>query len=236
MKRLIALIPLAGLAASAAAEMQTVKCPATRDTGLSAYGSERNSNTGAADRFKLKIWQEFALVDFDVSALKGKRISSARIYLKHTGGAVLGLNGGSDLRWLVVSTVGHDWVEGKCTSLGETPKAGGATFNESSFGKRSWGWRGAKVYDVSLGNGNTLRSQTVLDSVEGYLRADLDVRMVQALVAGASHGLLLMDGSTSVGQNSRVRSREGGDGPFLVVTVAGDGYHEERAVSPFARA
>ena len=119
--------------ASAAAPAETVKCKATRDVWLSAANQQEvDCNMGAARTIKLKVWQEFGLVDFDVAALKGKRITAAYVYVKPAGGAKLRLHGGTDLKWLTVSTVSHDWVEGKSARYGKDTAGHGATFNESS--------------------------------------------------------------------------------------------------------
>lgn len=176
---------------------------------------------GGAPRIKLKIWQELGLVDFDVSALVGRSIEAAYLYVKPAGGHVLGLNGGTDLRWLTVSTVTRDWVEGR--ARGSAPRRGdpGATFREASYGKRDWGWPGARVWDVILGNGHSLRFDGSLDPTgDGWLRIKIDRRLVQALVSGSSHGLALMDGSTQWIANCYIKSRESGEGPFLEV-IAG---------------
>jgi len=77
MRRIPAVVMLAGLAAAASAGAEGVRCPATRDVWLSAMGKEADYNMGAARSMKLKVWQEFALVDFDVSALAGKRPTEA---------------------------------------------------------------------------------------------------------------------------------------------------------------
>ncbi|HET6426935.1 MAG TPA: hypothetical protein VFJ30_00885 [Phycisphaerae bacterium] len=222
MKRTLLIATVLVLAFVAAAPAETVKCKATRDVWLSAMGAEADDNMGAARTIKLKVWQEFGIADFDVAALKGKKISAAYVYVKPAGGQKLGLNAGTDLRWLTVSTVSHDWVEGTSARYGGDPDGGGATFNESSYRKRNWGFEGAKAWDVILGNGNTLRCDRWMDPANGWLKAKIDPRMVQALVAGASHGLLLMDGSTSVGVNCTINARESGNGPYLEVVTDGE--------------
>ena len=220
-RRTVTTVALAGVAAAASgARAEAVRCEATRDVWLSAANrKERDCNMGAAPTIKLKVWQESGLVDFDVAALKGKTVTAAAVYVKPAGGHKLGLNGGTDLKWLTVSTVGHDWVEGRSRDYSPDPAGSGATFNESSYKKADWGFEGARCWDVILGNGRTLRCDRPLEPVNGWLRAEIDPRMVQALLAGASHGLLLMDGATSVGVNCRIFARESGKGPYLVVTA-----------------
>ena len=224
MKRTTTVLTLVALLAAAAAHApaETVTCKASRDVWLSAMGVEADYNMGAARTMKLKVWQEFALVDFDVSALKGKTITAAWVSVKPTGGCAGGPNLGSFLKWLTVSTVSCDWVEGRSDRYGKDEAGRGATFNESSYKTSPWGWRGAKAWDVILGNGNTLRSDQAMVVAGGRLKCKIDPRLVQALVARASHGLLLMDGSTSVGVNCTIASRESGQGPVLIVTTSGD--------------
>ena len=222
MTRTSCAIVLTILFAQMPAAAQTVRCNASRDTWLSnAIEKEKSCNMGAATRIKLKIWQEFGIVDFDVSALEGRTISEAWLSVKPAGGHKLGLNGGSDLRWLSVSTVSHDWVEGKSRRYAHDTAGHGATFLESSHQRRNWGWDGARAWDVILGNGNTLRFDGELVPARGRLRIKLDPRLVRALVAGASHGLCLLDGTTYVGVNSYIATRETGNGPYLEVTVSG---------------
>ena len=221
MKRLICAMVVAALLPAAAAG-QTVKCPASRDVWLSAMGKEKDYNMGAAQTIKLKVWQEFGMVDFDVSALAGKRIKEAFLYVKPAGGHKLGLNAGTDLRWFTLSTVSQEWVEGKSDRYATDPAGHGATFMESSYKRRNWGFAGAKAWDVILGNGNTLRFDGRTDPAQGWLRLRIDPDLVRAMVAKATHGLLVMDGSTTVGVNCRIFARESGNGPYLEVVTAGD--------------
>jgi hypothetical protein len=199
---------------------QRVSCPAIRDVWLSSYRAERDFNMGAAPKLKLKIHQEFALLDFDVRGLQGRPIRAAWMNLKPAGGHRFGFNGNTDLSWVTVSTVAHPWVEGESTGYHKDEAGHGATFNESSYGKADWGWPGARVCDVALGHAHTLRCDARLEKAEdGRWRLPLDVRLVQALGSGASHGLLVMDGSGYVVMNCYIASRESGQGPFLEVEL-----------------
>ena len=224
-KWIAALAAMSLSAAGALVRAETVECKATRDVWISAMGKEVDYNMGAAPSIKLKVCQEFGLADFDVAALKGQKIVEAHVYVRPAGGHKFGLNGGTDLKWLTLSTVSQDWVEGKSGSYAADSQGNGATFNESSYQRRNWGFEGAKAWDAILGNGNTLRFDGPLEPCgaprAGWLRAKIDPRLVQALLAGASHGLLLMDGSTTVGVNCTIKSRESGQGPFLEVRTDG---------------
>ena len=199
---------------------ETVRCPARRDVWLSSYSKEQDCNMGAAPKLKLKIHQEFALLDFDVTALRGREIRAAWLTIEPVGGHKYGFNGNTDLSWLTVSTVAHSWIEGKSTGYRKDGEGHGATFNESSYGQADWGWPGAKVCDVALGHAHTLRSDARLERADGERWClPLDVRLVRALVAEASHGLMVMDGSTYVVMNCVIASRESGKGPVLEVEL-----------------
>jgi len=231
MGRTVMLVAAATAFTAAALGAEVVKCQASRDVWLSAANKkESDFNMGAAKTIKMKVWQEFGIVDFDVSKLRGKVISKAYVYVKPAGGGKVNLNAGSDLKWLTVSTVSHDWVEGKSTRYAKDTLAFGATFNESSHTKRNWGWKGSRAWDVILGNGNTLRCDKPMSPSGGWLRAEIDPHLVRALVAKASYGLALMDGSTTVAVNNRINARESGKGPYLEVTL--DGADEDAPRAP----
>ncbi|MBI1337191.1 MAG: hypothetical protein GC164_09545 [Phycisphaera sp.] len=189
----------------------------SREAWLSSYGKEADFNMGAANKIKLKTYQEFGLIDFDVAPLKGKLVKHARLYLKPAGGAKFGLNNGTDLRWLTVSTVTHDWVEGQSKNYATDDAGHGATFNESSYKKQNWGFHGAKLYDVVLGNGGSIRYDGQLEPDGDRVAIDIDPRLVQAMIDGKSHGLFIMDGSVGIAANNYIASRESGNGPYLVV-------------------
>ncbi|MCZ7643735.1 MAG: hypothetical protein M5U26_00380 [Planctomycetota bacterium] len=195
---------------------ETHKLEATRDTWLSSDKSEVDMNMGGAKHLKLKGYQEYALLDFDASKLKGLKLRSAKLCVAPESGVKYGGERGTDLRWFTVTTVSGAWEEGSGGDYAaNTP---GATFNEADFGKRAWAHPGSKNWDVILGNGETLRCDADAGHPQdGWLAIPLDVRLVQALAIGASHGLLLMEGSAFISTNSFIYSREGGKAPYLLV-------------------
>jgi len=221
---ILAVALAACVACSGLLAAETIQCPDKADVWLSsANREESDTNGGKAPRIKLKIYQEFGLLDFDVASLKGRKIESAVLRVAPEGGVRFGGARGTDLRWFTLSTVSSPWVEGLGTSYTKDEQGHGATFNEASYKTRPWTVPGSKCWDVILGNGKTLRCDVDAGNPkDGWLTIPLDKRLVQALAAGASHGLLLMDGSTGVDRNSFVQSREGQKAPHLVVTVAGE--------------
>ncbi|HYF50977.1 MAG TPA: hypothetical protein VEJ63_16305 [Planctomycetota bacterium] len=201
---------------------ETIKCADTRDVWISAANSgECDTNGGKAPRIKLKIWQEFGLLDFDVSALKGKKIEKAVLYVAPAGGGTEAGRADTDLRWFTVSTVSSDWVEGNGAQYSKDEEGKGATFNEASYKTRKWSYPGSHCWDVILGNGKTLRCDVDAgDPKNGWFEIPLDKRLVEALVAKAAYGFCIMDGSTGVDRNSYIASKESGNrAPYLMVTV-----------------
>ncbi|MCD6364602.1 MAG: hypothetical protein J7M14_01880, partial [Planctomycetes bacterium] len=122
-----------------------------------------------------------------------------------------------DLRWVSISTVGHPWVEANAAGTG-------ATYNESSFGKADWGWPGARVVNVILGSGNTLRDngEFLGANRKNWLKLRLDPKLIEAMVAGASHGLCLMEGTSNLRANPRFASASTRNAPYLRITVEGE--------------
>ena len=114
------------------------------------------------------------------------------------------LNKGTDLRWLTVSTVSHNWDEK--TACANRPGTG-----------RDWEWPGARAYDVSMGNGNSLRFDGTLHSAGLWHRIRIDPDLVRALVTGTSYGLLVGDGAGNRTVNCRFHTRETRYSPYLEV-------------------
>lgn len=205
-------------------EAISVKCPVNRDVWISsANKDEVNTNGGKSPKIKLKIYQEFGLFDFDVSALKGKKIVKAVLYVA-IAGAGIDKTRGSDLRWFTLSTISSDWVEGdgKQYDIDEIGK--GATFNEASYKTRQWSYPGSHCWDVILGNGNTLRADVDAgEPKDGWFAISVDKKFIDALISKSTYGLLLMDGSTGTDRNCTIASKESGkNAPYLKVTLAGD--------------
>jgi hypothetical protein len=61
----------------------TIQLKATADIWLSdANPRERHSSAGKYSRFKLKTIQEMAAIRFDTSSIRGRKVKSARLFLK----------------------------------------------------------------------------------------------------------------------------------------------------------
>ena len=220
-----ALIAFVTVVLTSAYAAEPVKCPDTRDNWISAVDAGGNGNGGKAPKIKLKCWQEYGLLDFDVSALKGKKIEKAVLYVHAEGGGVHGgARGGTDLRWFTISTVSSDWVEGNGTQYTLDDGGKGSTFNEASYKTKPWALPGSKLWDVTLGNGKTLRCDVDAgEPKDRWFAIELDPKVVSALVAKASYGLMIMDGSVGIGGNCYIATREdAGAAPYLMVTPGAD--------------
>ena len=92
------------LAAMAASAGQTHRIEASRDVWLSAFEGERDFNMGAARTIKLKMYQEVGIIDFDVSALKGKRVTEAHLVVRPVGKVLWGkMDALEAIRWITSS-------------------------------------------------------------------------------------------------------------------------------------
>jgi glycosyl hydrolase family 123 len=225
------LLIVMALSGSTGASAEEMRLPAVADVWVSSYRGETDWNVGAGNRLKLKGWQEMFLVRFDVSKLKGRHVTGGRLYVKEVGKK-------NALRKIGLSTVPTRWVEGSCTTYGSDDKGHGATFNAASYKRRAWGHQGSDLSDVTMGNGNSLQHHTELVRLkEGWIKVDVPAYLIQAMAAGASDGLLVMDESNQSMANSYVASRESGkDGPYLVVDVRGTERYRPRAPRVMLRA
>lgn len=178
---------------------------ANRHASISDHSAERDQVQGNRGSMKIKYFEEFGIVGFDTAALKGKKIKSATLCVKPVGAPKFDLNSGTDLSWISVSSVSQEWDVNKvCANRSGT--------------RDDWGWKGARIYDVVLGNGNTLRCNGRLQPSGGLHKMPLDPKLVEALVAGASSGLFIADGSTSYSLNCKIA----GDVTLEVVTEGTD--------------
>jgi hypothetical protein len=161
--------------------------PITADTSISVFESERELAAGSAPRIKLKGLENLILLQPDVISLKGQVVERAEIRLK-----------GTDERMMVhkvgVSTISASWSEG--VGGYEPATAGDPTFLRAAHPERFWTTPGSTFLDVVFARGGTIWSQAVAEkSTDGWYRISVDPRLVEACVAGLSHGLALSDDS-----------------------------------------
>jgi hypothetical protein len=213
-------------AGAATANAETVRCVAVKDVWVSSQPNEQDTSGGKTEVMKLKVLQEMGLIGFDVSALKGRQVKSAALYLHPQPQESKFVEGRpTELRWIVVSTISSPWVEGSQSKRGEPDPAGkGASYREASSGAQPWAWKGGTLSDVINGNLNSIFSVHELVPDEGgYWQVPVDAKVVEALVAGLGDGLSVMDGSGTHQANPFVFTREvKGKEPYLLVEVEGE--------------
>jgi hypothetical protein len=203
------------LLCAAGARAETVRLPATADIWVSdANDQERNTSSGKCPRLKLKSIQEMAAVRFDARPARGREVLRARLYLRRSGDDML--------RYIRVSTVNADWVEGS----GEQPYGppDGATFlYADAVRKRPWAWPGSAFCDVVMSSGNSLAAWAERENLpDGWISVPIPPALVYALVAGDSDGLAIQEGGTLAYFNNFVHSVQSGESaPYIEAELGG---------------
>ncbi len=196
-----------------AAEM--VRLRATADVWVSdANSQERNTSSGKHSRLKLKTVQEMALVRFDAGAAAGREVLGATLFLRRATS--------DKLRYLRVSTVNQDWVEGESRVPYGPPN--GATFlyaDATADAKRPWAWPGSSLADVIMTSGNSLACTAVRKELDGrWISVPIKPRLVYAMAVGDSDGLAIMDGGNPAYANNFIHSTQAkGSEPYIEVRL-----------------
>jgi len=213
MRILLALLAVLAALACPVHAAETVRLKATADIWLSdSNEQERNSSSGKHPRLKLKSIQEMAAVRFDASPAKGREVLKAALCLRRAGSDML--------RYVRVSTVNQDWVEGSGT--GAYGPADGATYRLADAGaRRAWAWPGSEFCDVIMTSGNTLAAWAERKELpDGWIAVPLTPELVYALVAGDTDGLAVMDGGNLAFHNNFIHSvQSDGSGPYVEVEL-----------------
>jgi len=206
-----AILACAAFVPTAAAE--TVRLKATADVWLSAFRGEQGHTAGRYNAFKLKSIQEMAIIRFDPAAARGREVLKARLLLHRAGEDLL--------RYVRVSTVNGDWVEG--TNDKRLCPGDGASFNYAdNAARRPWSWPGSQVCDVIMGSGNTLTGWAERKELPGgWVSVELPARLIYALAAGDSDGLAVMDGGTPRFVNNFIDSVQSDNPPYIEVELGG---------------
>ncbi len=235
--RTACLAVLAGtlFSAPAAVSAEQEKFVCSRDVWVSTVGEEADHSMGKTPTLKLKTIQEMAILDFDLSALKGKKVSGGWLYFhvvanpEELARAELPSELFADRKHLLkrigLSTVSADWVEGNAAVNYTLDKDGfGATFCQASYTKRPWAWPGSDLTDVTFSNGNTLQCHGELeDQNDLWVRMKVNEPMIASLICQDGFGWCIMDEIGYALANNFIHSREqSGFEPYLVVELAGE--------------
>lgn len=165
------------------ASPRPLRVEVTRDLWISSFSSEREGNNGASPKLKLKGIQEFFLIDFDPTPLRGCRVVRAQLHLHLESQETLGR--------ISVSTVAEPWVEGSGTGYARVP--GASSFLWARTGEQAW--RQGDVTGSVLGAGGTIWGfgDPTPPSPERWQIIPVEPRVVQARIDGSSEGFCVMD-------------------------------------------
>ncbi len=191
------------------------------DTSLQAFEAEREFNSGAASVIRIKAWQHFMLVKFDLAPIRGWRIDRARLYLH--------LARPQHCLWRVgISTITSDWKEG--TGHGGEKAVNGCSFYRAVAPDVFWAGPGSDFTDVAFGLGGSFMSYAKPRELPGgWLEIEVAPRIVAAMLYGGSYGLCISDEKGQTLFNNDVHSREQSRfQPYMIV----DGARAEAGPAP----
>ncbi len=192
--RLIIYVALiATLGGSARALCETTEFPVARDLWVSSAGGEEHGNNGGAPRLKLKGYQEFSLLDFDLDSLRGKKIKSARLLVT--------LAGEERLYRTAVGTISEEWTEG--TGANYERQDGSSSFAMRAEPDVPWftssdflNARGeySDLTSVIFSEGGSIWSHAdVAKPSEGRQMIEVAPEIVTSRLYGFSYGFVLFD-------------------------------------------
>ncbi len=176
-------------AAVARAETETLRFPAVRDLCVSSASGEEDGNNGASPRLKVKGYQEFSLLDFDVARLRGRRIKEAKIGVK--------LSSEERLHQVTVGSIVAPWTEGDGASYAKT--AGASSFRWRANPNVPWSDAVendvySDITSVTFGEGGSFWAcGEASEPIDGWQTIPIDPRLVAARAAGISTGFVFFD-------------------------------------------
>ena len=198
MERLVCSLLLAFFAmlgSSSVLLAENVRLPVARDLWISSASGEEEGNNGATTRLKIKGYQEFSILDFDVSALADKRVKKAVLHLKTVGDERLYRVG--------VSSITADWIEGSGTSYSK--EEGASSFRWRINNNEPWRRSGVDLMEndvaeysditsVIFGQGGSFWSQADASEPEdGWQTVEIDPDLVYARILWLSYGFVVFD-------------------------------------------
>lgn len=177
------------LASACPVEAETLRFQSVRDLYLSSAPGEEEGNNGASPRLKVKGYQEFSLLDFDVESLRGRRIKEAKIGVK--------LASDERLHQVTVGSIVVPWNEGDGTNYAKV--AGASSFRWRANPNVPWSDALADdvysdITSVTFGEGGSFWAcGEASEPVDGWQTISIDPRLVAARAAGISTGFAFFD-------------------------------------------
>ncbi|HUW81235.1 MAG TPA: hypothetical protein VMZ31_00395 [Phycisphaerae bacterium] len=209
---------------------EQVTCLCIADTWLDHNYQDSGpgmANYGGDVKLSVSSRKTFALLNFDVSVLRGKTIEKATLRLHPAGAlehpgdaAATSPSAPEDVRLHTVglSTIsgGGPWGEG--TQTGGWAELGAANFFFAQAGQRAWAYPGSDITDVTFGLGGSLYAYLrVHGAADGWYEIDVPPALVHALVVGDQFGWMLCDEKGQTWTNHLISSRQSEHPPVLVV-------------------
>ncbi len=157
---------------------------------------------------RVKANEHYYLFDFDSRGIRDWRITGATLHLKLANGRI---------RRAAVCTVPVPWVEG--TGRGKA-QVGSSCFTHVKYPKQAWTDGGGTVMDATFNSPDMMwRPARVTTGADRWMKIQVDPKLVQAVAAGLSHGLILSSETGQTRENHDVFTREQGNAkPYLTVT------------------
>ena len=186
----------------------TAKLSITADVGICAHPKEVALNTGRSARVRIKGNEHYYLFDFDIRGIRSCRITAATLHLKLAQRRI---------RRAAVCTVPIAWTEG--TAAGK-PQNGASCFTHVKYPHTAWTSGGGTVMDATFNSPDMMwRAAGVETANDRWMKIQVDPKLVQAVAAGLSHGLILSSETGQTRENHDVFTREQGNArPYLTVT------------------
>lgn len=177
-----------------------VQLPVTKDNSIVLVDGEWTENGGQRAQIRIKANQHIVAMDFDTSAIAGKRVRKATLVSVQSDERISGVT---------ISTIPTPWNEN--TSNGLTAGVEGID---------DWGYKGARFPAVTGGNAFTLTQQVDSEIRDGKYHWDVSPDIVHALAIGVARGIAIHEHDDDVGRNPTIFSREqSGKAPVLIVEL-----------------
>lgn len=178
-----------------------VELPATADNSIVLVDGEWSENAGESARIRIKGNQHIVAIDFDVSAIRGRRVKRVELIAFASAETISAVS---------ISTIATPWNE---------TRSNGLTAGIDSV--EGWGYAGGLFPAVCGGNGFTLVDQASSPIEAEKYRWEIDPDLVHALAIGAAHGLAIHEHDADYSRNPTIYSREqSGKRPVLLVELA----------------
>lgn len=203
----------------------SISCPVVADAWVEvpAYDalvpakSPASHNHGADPQLSVQGYLSFAMLQFDVAAVKGHGISKATLRLHQNSASP------APLHTVGISTISGSgpWVEG--TQQGGPASLGSMNFYFARAGELPWAFPGSDLVNVTFGQGGSLYTyERIREAGAGWFEVDLSADMANALASGDQYGLVLCDEKGQMWVNHLLDSRESPFPPVLLVELAGE--------------